>query len=352
MSIVNLKNVKKYLTLLTVGLIVSCTGASYPSNHVQAKEKSSFMTTSLKEAISDSKRYRSYEKSSMFSNTSKKSKLITTIPRKTIITPIHKIDGWFKVKYNNKIGWVSEYDFHEYFELKRYQTTESLALRSSPSSSSKKILTVPKSKIIMSAIEDNGWYQVMYADKKGWLSGKHLRFREGMNYFKTSKALSLYSTYSTKSKKLVNLPKSVVISSNQKHDGWYKTSYGKKIGWVQAKDIKPHTFPKPDAMDYGVLVKDDYAKANLLMFTIKESGSFYGTKKGFGHSYDIDSNRFMITGFNTESYTLAAKALSKMTGIPDFDGYRLALMSCRVDAYVSYRGLDFDHDGAVIAIDF
>lgn len=48
MSIVNLKSVKKYLTLLTVGLIVSCTGASYPSNHAQAKEKSSFMTTSLK----------------------------------------------------------------------------------------------------------------------------------------------------------------------------------------------------------------------------------------------------------------------------------------------------------------
>lgn len=73
--------------------------------------------------------------------------MLATNPRKTVITPSHKTNGWFKINYNEKTGWVSEEYFLEYLELKRYQTMESVALRSSPSSSSKKILTITKSKM-------------------------------------------------------------------------------------------------------------------------------------------------------------------------------------------------------------
>lgn len=352
MSMVNLKNVKKYLTLLTVGLIVSCTGASYPSNHVQAKEKTSIMINS-KAVNADLKRYRAYDKVSMFSNTSRKSKVLATLPRKTIITPINKINGWFKIKYNNKVGWVPEENFLEYFELKKYQTTEAVALRSGPSSSSKKMMTIPKSKIIMSAIQDNGWYQVMYNDeKRGWISGKYLRFREELKYFKTTKALNLFSTRSTKSKKLATLQKSVVVASDQEHDGWYKINYDNKTGWILAKNIKPHTFSKPDAMNYGPLVQDIYTKSNPNLFVIKESGSFYVSKKGFGHVYSKEDDIFLISGSNLESFTLAAQALSKMTGNPDVNGLQLALMSCRMIETVSYKELDFASDGRSIAVYF
>ncbi|WP_214850717.1 SH3 domain-containing protein [Exiguobacterium sp. s193] len=353
MFTIDFKHTKKYLVLLSAGIIISCTGASYSSNHVQAKEKSSFMTTSSKAATSGQKKYRAYDKVSLFSNSSKKSKVLATIPRKTVITPINKINGWFKIKNNNKTGWVSEEYFLEYFELKKYQTTEAVELRSDPSSSSKKIMTIPKSKIIMSAIEDNGWYQVMYNGKKrGWISGKHLRFREEMKYFETTKALNLFSTRSTKSKKLDTLPKSVVVSSDQKHDGWYKINYDKKTGWILAKNTKPHTFSKPDAMDYGPLVKDIYAKAKPDLFVIKESGSFYVSRKGLAHVYSKEDNRFLIMGSSLESFTLAAQALSKMTGNPDVNGLRLALMSCRMIETVSYKELDFASDGNSIAVYF
>lgn len=353
MFIVDFKSTKKYLTLLTVGIIVSCTGAPYLSSHVQAKEKSSFMMTSSKATTSDLKRYKTHEKVSLFSNASNKSKVLTTIPKSTVFTPLNKINGWFKVKYNNKTGWVSKEYVLEYLELKRYQTIESAVLRSNPSSSSKKILTIPKSKMIMSAIEENGWYQVMYNDeKRGWISGKQLKFREEMKYFKTTQVLNLYSTPSIKSKKLVTLPKSVIVSSDQKHDGWYKINYDKKTGWILAKDIKSYIFPKPNAMDYGALVKDIYAKANVMVFTIKESGSFYTGKKGFGHAYSKEDNSFLITGNNLESYTLAAQALSKMTGNPNVDGIRLALISCHVNEVVSYQELDFSADGKAISVYF
>lgn len=225
MFIGNFKQTKKYLILSSVGIVVSCTGILHAYDYVQAndnvqvKVKSSFMTTSSKATSSDSKRYRAYEKVSLFSSASKKSKVLATIPRKTVITPSHKTNGWFKINYNEKTGWVSEEYFLEYLQLKRYQTMESAALRSNPSSSSKKILTISKSKMIMSAIEENGWYQVMYNDeKRGWISGKQLKFREEMKYFKTTQVLNLYSKPSIKSKKLVTLPKSVIVSSDQKHD--------------------------------------------------------------------------------------------------------------------------------------
>ena len=353
MFTVNLKNGKKYLTLLTIGIIVSCTGILDSSNHAQANVKSSFITTSSKAASSDLKRYKTTEKVSLFSNASNKSKVLTTIPKSTVLTPINKINGWFKVKYNNKVGWVSEEFLFEYLELKRYQTMEPVVLRNSHSSDSKKILTIPKSKMIMSAIKYNDWHQVRYDEWTGWISGKHLRFHEEIKYFKTNKALTLYSSHSTNSKKLATLSKSTIVSSNKKYGGWYQTSYDKKTGWILAKYIKTYTFPKPNETDYGPLVKNIYTKANVDVFAMKESGSFYGIKKGLQHSYSEENDRFLMRGDNLESYTVAAQAFSKMTGHPDVNGFRLALMSIPLNKLVSYRGLEFRMDGGgAIGVNF
>ena len=119
----------------------------------------------------------------MRSSTSTSSSIIATIPKGTKIEIIEKTSStWYKVKYNNKTGYVSS----QYVTLNNDSsqpptnitygvTTTNLNMRSSASTSSSIIATIPKgTKIEILEKNSNGWYKVKYNNKTGYASSDYI----------------------------------------------------------------------------------------------------------------------------------------------------------------------------------
>ena len=58
---------------------------------------------------------------------------------------------------------------------KSYQTTANLNVRSTASAKGKWLVTIPKGKTVKASVKQNGWYKVSYGKKTGWVSGSYLK---------------------------------------------------------------------------------------------------------------------------------------------------------------------------------
>ena len=58
---------------------------------------------------------------------------------------------------------------------KTYQTTANLNVRSTSSANGKLLVTIPKGKQVKSSQKQNGWFKVTYNNKTGWVSGTYLK---------------------------------------------------------------------------------------------------------------------------------------------------------------------------------
>ncbi|WP_099203145.1 C40 family peptidase [Miniphocaeibacter massiliensis] len=124
------------------------------------------------------------------------SKVLTTIPKGTKVSGTES-DGWVKVKYNGKTGYVSK-SYISSTEVKVEQTkpaeekpTETkpvektvsgwvksnLNLRKSANTSSSILATIPKGTKV-SGTEINGWVKVKYSGKTGYVSKSYISSTE------------------------------------------------------------------------------------------------------------------------------------------------------------------------------
>ncbi len=123
--------------------------------------------------------------------------------------------------------------------VRTVQTTTNLNLRSSPSSSSKKLAVMPKgTKLSVSAI-NFGWSQVRYGGKTGWASNDYLRtvakaIRAG-ELGKTTAELKLRQNANTVSKVLTTVPKAGIFTVKRISGGFAQIIRRGKTGWVQSK---------------------------------------------------------------------------------------------------------------------
>ncbi len=130
------------------------------------------------------------------------------------------------------------------------KTTNNLNMRAGASTSTRVILTIPANKTVaVKSQAANGWYQVTYNKKTGWISNK---------YVKVTKTVSTSSGSSgTKSVKLWVTPKSTLnirkgsgtnysvvgkiikgqpaYSTSKAANGWYKISTQGTTGWVSGQ---------------------------------------------------------------------------------------------------------------------
>ena len=125
-------------------------------------------------------------------------------------------------------------------------------LRKSPSTKGKVLLTLPKGKTVTYKSKSGSWYKVSYKSNTGYVSSKYIKktttkttktvktTKIAATKFKTTAKLNMRSTYSTKGKVLVTIPKNKILSSAEKYGSWYKVKYGSKTGWVSGSYMKEY----------------------------------------------------------------------------------------------------------------
>ena len=181
-------------------------------------------------------------------------RILTTIPKGKTVTILSEKDenGWYKVSYDGKTGYVSR----SYLTTsnstpavsKTGTATENLNLRDQPGTSGKILTTIPKGKTvtILSEKDENGWYKVSYGGKTGYVSGSYLTTSPSGSTTITTKTgtatenLNLRNQASLSGKILTTIPKgkTVTILSEKDENGWYKVSYDGKTGYAISNYIK------------------------------------------------------------------------------------------------------------------
>lgn len=137
-----------------------------------------------------------------------------------------------------------------------YQTTANLNLRTGPSTSYKRLTTIPKGKKVTYLSKSGSWYKVKYGSKTGYASSKYLKKvssakksntkkstkkvskTNNSKQYQTTTNLNMRSGASTKHKVLTTIPKGKKVTYVSKSGSWYKVKYGKRTGFVSSKYLK------------------------------------------------------------------------------------------------------------------
>lgn len=224
---------------------------------------------------------------SAYKSRSSKSGRIMTIPYGVRIDRLATQSSWSQVRYKGKIGWVASRDLVEIKKTEVLDTKKVVTLYASRSTKAKTVTKVPANKQVTRLATNKSWSQVKYGGKTGWTASSSLKLRYTKETFALKKyrvkegaPAPLQSSYSTGSEVIATLPDFGVVESVERYNNWYKVTFDKKTGWVEAKYLT----------------------------TYKKESTYEALKRIYGSSYDIsydpyDSQVFKsIDGESIELY--------------------------------------------------
>ncbi|WP_297519056.1 SH3 domain-containing protein [uncultured Clostridium sp.] len=180
------------------------------------------------------------------------------IPTGTSVEVIGKSNGWYKVKYNGEIGWISgDYTngIHsdsqgsggsgESTNVSGNTTIQSsigwLRFRRGSSTNYSEIGKIPTGTTVNVLGQKNGWYKVSYNGEIGWISGS---YTTGVSQESKSDTLGstridssigwlhLRAGYGTSYGILGKIPTGAQVKVYSKVGSWYKVEYNGQMGWI------------------------------------------------------------------------------------------------------------------------
>ncbi|MDI3528973.1 MAG: lactocepin [Thermoanaerobacter sp.] len=177
-------------------------------------------------------------------------KVIGVLPRGTVVTLLEEVNGWYKINYNGKTGYI--YGVYvtvmpSSSEVKTGRVTASvLNVREEASTSTKVIGTLSKGTVVTLLEEVNGWYKINYNGKIGYIYGKYvdvISSSSDVTIIKTVKVtaksgLNVRVSNSTSAAKLGVVPYGAELKVVGEYNGWYKILYKGGFGYVYAKYTK------------------------------------------------------------------------------------------------------------------
>ncbi|WP_417366916.1 SH3 domain-containing protein [Glutamicibacter arilaitensis] len=216
--------------------------------------------------------------------------VVRTIPKNTTV-PVSQqaANGWYKVSYKKKTGWISNkyakvVSRHPASKSKPgpskkinlwVNATAAVNIRKGAGTSHQAIGTLPKNAAAKAAARaSNGWYKITYKKKTGWVSNKHVQTcsrgcqvdtgayttnRDGLNdrYFTQSAGADLYAA-AGKRLRIGDIPKNSIAYRDLQWEkaggqvaGWYFVRTQGMDGWMKASALtRKSTAPTSNKKNY------------------------------------------------------------------------------------------------------
>lgn len=177
---------------------------------------------------------------SAYKSRSSTSGSVMTIPYGVRIDRLATQSSWSQVRYKGKIGWVASRDLVEIKKTEVFDTKKVVTLYASRSTKAKAVTKVPSNKQVTRLATNKSWSQVKYGGKTGWVASSSLKLRYtketfALKKYRVKEVAPLQSSYSTSSDVIATLPDFGVVESVERYNNWYKVTFDKKTGWVEAK---------------------------------------------------------------------------------------------------------------------
>lgn len=243
------------------------------------------------------------------------SSILTTVPKGTQVVVLeNQVNGWYQVDLNGTVGYMSA----NYLSVTVQANADlgtgtlntdgaSLNLRSGPGTGYNKVASIPANAVLTITGIENGWYKTSYNGKDGYVSSDYITLSSSSNETTDSEtaepaatnnttrsgvlntdgaSLNLRSGPGTGYKKLASIPAGAVLTISGEENGWYKTTYNSKVGYVSADYIT--------IVDSAAAVNTDLASQ-----VIAYAKQFMGRPYVYGAS---GPNSFDCSGFTSYVY--------------------------------------------------
>ncbi|MBR2481881.1 MAG: C40 family peptidase [Oscillospiraceae bacterium] len=118
-------------------------------------------------------------------------------------------------------------------------TASSLRMRNGASTSNSVVMNLARNTVVSVLGESNGWYQVAYGGKSGYVSGDYLTVAntaEGISTYGkvTGSSVNVRSDAGTDFAKVTAVKKGASVTVTGFKSGWYQISVSGKTGWIRS----------------------------------------------------------------------------------------------------------------------
>ena len=146
----------------------------------------------------------------------------------------------------------------------KYKTTANLNIRNGRGTNYKILTTMPKGTEVSVSEISGGWGKVSYKGHTGYSAMQYLALVQGTtsNYYTTAN-LNLRSSRSKSSKLLLTIPKGTNLMITDIQNGWGKTSYKNKNGYVSMSYVKPRQMSLMLEQEKSLLTREETADDKL-----------------------------------------------------------------------------------------
>ena len=146
----------------------------------------------------------------------------------------------------------------------KYKTTANLNIRTGRGTNYKILTTMPKGTEVAVSEISGGWGKVSYKGHTGYSAMQYLALVQGTtsNYYTTAN-LNLRSSRSKSSKLLLTIPKGTNLMITDIQNGWGKTSYKNKNGYVSMSYVKPRQMSLMLEQEKSLITREETADDKL-----------------------------------------------------------------------------------------
>ena len=179
-------------------------------------------------------------------------KVVATLSNGSALDVVKAVDGdWYQVSANGKSGYVSR-DYVR-FTCTGKVNTDTLNLRSGPSTGHSKVTTLSKGAAVTILSMEQGWYEVSSQGKTGYVSMEYISINGTQTGTQQAPApaqpvqqqagkvntasLNVRSGPGTGHGKVTTLSKGAAVTVLGEENGWYKISTGSKTGYASKEYI-------------------------------------------------------------------------------------------------------------------
>ena len=234
--------------------------------------------------------------------------IIEVLTKDTQVEVISVEDGWAKIKYNSKTGYVSnqylsDKKVEEVTQIK-YVNATTLNVRSGPSTTYSIIDTLKQNaKVEVISIENN-WAKIKHNNEIGYVSAEYLSDKKVEEVTQTkyvnATILNVRSGPSTTYSIIDTLKQNDEVKVISIEDGWAKIKHNDEIGYVSAEYLSATTLNVRSGPDttYEILTTYKYGQ-EVKVVNISEDKEWAKIK--YNDEYAYVSNKYLVDKLESDS---------------------------------------------------
>ena len=249
------RNIKKRVLALGASACLLCSGGAFAAEPAQNPNTaaSAAVAGAQSQNVAASKTVYVKTDLNVHEQPDASSKVLGTLKKDTAVVVTEEKYGWYTITFNGQTGYISAKYTTETDpstptptpETKTVYTTENLKVRAQPNTSAEVLGTLKKGTKVETYGLKDGWYEIKYEGKTGYISAKYTTETDPSTptptptpetkTVYTTENLKVRTQPNTSAEVLGTLKKGTKVETYGLKDGWYEIKYEGKTGYISAK---------------------------------------------------------------------------------------------------------------------